>query len=296
MMPSIFRRRRGFSLAEVLVTMGILGILGVALTRLLLTQGRFADHQNALRNARAVSRQSLNVLMSDLRMVQDSGGIDSAATDGSGIRVIVPYRFGLNCGVAGDANVVSMLPVDSLVLEQAVYAGFAWRNAFGRYTVVYPDNPLTTDAPVSTGSSAQCTGNAAGQAQIRLTSVSGRSGVMLDLSPSQPAAPLGQAIFMFQRITYSFAASSAFPGKIGLWRTVQGGTAEEIVAPFDSDARFRFWTAGADTSVLSPPDLSDIRGVDVVFAANSTYTPTGRTSVAKSKVVTSMFFKNVRSY
>jgi prepilin-type N-terminal cleavage/methylation domain-containing protein len=289
-------RHRGFSLAEVLVTMGILGILGVALTRLLLTQGRFADHQNALRNARAVSRQSLNVMLSDLRMVQDSGGIDSAATDGKAIRVVVPYRFGLNCGIAGGKQVVSMLPVDSLVLAQSVYAGYGWRNALGRYTLVYPTNPLTTDAPVATSSSAQCTGNAAGQAQIRLTSIAGRTGTMFDLTPTAALAPQGQAIFLFQRITYSFAASTAFPGKIGLWRTIQGGASEEIVAPFDADARFRYWTAGADTSVTSPPALSNIRGVDVVFSANSTYTPSGRTSAAQSKVVTSMFFKNVRNY
>lgn len=295
MTPSL-RSRRGFSLAEVLVTTVVLGIVGLALTQLLLNQGRFADLQNAQRNARAVSRQSLNVMLSDLRMVQDSGGIDSAATDGTAIRVIVPYRYGLNCGVAGGMTVASMLPVDSAVLAQAVYRGFGWRNALGRYTIVMPENPLTTNAPVASSSPTQCTGNAAGQAQIRLATVAGRQGEIMDLSPSAAAAPIGQAVFLFQRITYSFGPSTAFTGKVGLFRAVEGGTTEEIVAPFDDDARFKFWTTGADTSVDSPPALSDIRGVDVVFSGNSTYVPTGRSSVAKSKVVTSMFFKNVRSY
>ncbi len=288
--------RIGYSLAELMVAMTVIGLLGVAFTRLLVTQGRFADQQNALRSARGVARQGMNVMMSELRMVQDSGGIDSAATDGKAIRVLVPYRFGLNCGVSLGKSVVSMLPVDSLVLAQAVYAGYAWRSQAGRYTVVYPGSPLGADAPVASADDQQCRGSNLGQAQIRRVSVAGRSGLELDITPPEPSAPQGQAVFFFQRITYSFAPSSAFPGQYGLWRSAQGGASEELVAPFDSTARFRYWSGTAATAVASPPALAEIRGVDVEFAGKSTYAPAGRVSPAKSTVIASIFFKNVRAY
>ena len=69
------RRRRGFSLVELLVAFTLVAILGLMLTRFLLAQSRFTEHQHALREARMVSRHALNILESELRMVQDSGGI-----------------------------------------------------------------------------------------------------------------------------------------------------------------------------------------------------------------------------
>jgi prepilin-type N-terminal cleavage/methylation domain-containing protein len=288
--------RRGFSLTELLVAMTIFAILGALLTRALLTQGRFADQQNAARLSRMVARQGMNILESEMRMVQDSGGIEVAAADGKSIRVLVPYRFGLNCGVAGGKTVVSMLPVDSLSLAQARYAGFAWRNQLSRYQTVTPAAPAGADAPAASASATQCTGSGAGQSQIATLTLNGRSGAVLDVSPAQATAPKGQPVFFFQRVTYTFAASTLFPGKVGLYRAVQGGTSEEIMAPFDTLARFKYWTQNAAASVASPPALALIRGVDVVFSAQSSYTPMGKTTPTRSTVVASIFFRNVRAF
>ena len=290
------RTPRGFTLTEILVAMTIFGVIGALFTRALLTQGRIADQQNAARAARMVARQGMNLLESELRMVQDSGGIEVAAADGKTIRVLVPYRSGLNCGVAGGKTVVSMLPVDSLSLAQAKYAGFAWRNQVGRYTTVTPAAPLGADAPVTSVSPTQCTGAAAGQAQIKTLTLNTRSGAVLDVSPSQASAPKGQPVFFYQRITYNFTTSVLFPGKVGLFRTVQGGTTEEIMAPFDTAARFKYWTQSATASVAAPPALALIRGVDVVFVASSSYTPMGKTAPTKSTVVASIFFRNTRAF
>jgi hypothetical protein len=290
--------RAGFSLAELIIAFTLLGILGAAFTRVMVSQGRFSDQQNALRNARTVSRQGMNVLVSEARMVQDTLGIDSASTDGKTIRMIVPYRFGLNCGVSGSKNVVSMLPVDSVALAQAVYAGWAYRNQAGSYTMPVVPAPLGADAPTASADAAQCTGNGPGQAQLRTLTIGGRAGQVLDISPAvaHPTAPRSQAVFFYQRITYSFKASVAFPGWNGLYRSVQGGTEDELVAPFDTSARFKYWTAGAAASVAAPPALGLIRGVDVVFVGRSSYTPLGKTAPSKTTVVASIFFKNVRSY
>lgn len=289
-------RRPGFTLVELLVAMTIFAVLGMLFTRALLTQGRIADQQNAARSARTVARQGMNLLESEIRMVQDSGGIELAAADGKTIRVLVPYRSGLNCGVAGGKTVVSMLPVDSLSLAQARYAGFAWRNQVSRYTTVTPAAPLGADAPVTSASPAQCTGSAAGQAQIATLTLNGRSGAILDVTPAQANAPKGQPVFFYQRITYTFASSGLFPGQYGLYRTVEGGVAEEIMAPFDDLARFKYWTQSAAASVAAPPALALIRGVDVVFSARSSYTPMGRTSPTRTTVVASIFFRNTRAF
>ena len=288
-------QRPAFSLAEILVTLTILGIVGAIFTRILLSQGRFADQQNALRGARMVSRQAMNVLEAEIRMVQDSGGIDSATTDGRTIRVLVPYRFGLNCGVSGGRSVVSMLPVDSLSLAQARYAGFAWRSHTGTYTTVFRASAL--DDPITAGDPAQCTGSGASQAQIRTLSLNGRAGAVLSVT-SQPTAPKGQAVFFFQRITYTFKTSTAFPSQLGLFRTAQGGAIDEIMAPFDTTARFRYFRRGAGNtsfvSVAAPPALALIRGIDIEFAGQSGYIPIGKVSPSKSTVRASIFFRNVR--
>jgi len=132
--------------------------------------------------------------------------------------------------------------------------------------------------------------------QIRTLTLAGRSGQVLDIKPSQITAPKGEPVFFFQRVTYSFANSALFPGAFGLYRTVQGGTSEELMAPFDTSSRFKYWTTGATASVSAPPALGLIRGIDVVFVGRSSYTALGKTSPSKSTVVASIFFKNVRNY
>lgn len=289
--PRLVRRtRRAFTLVEVLVAFTLAGLLGAMITRFIVSQGRFTDQQSALRGARAVSRQAMNVLESELRMVQDSGGIDIASADGRTIRVLVPYRFGLICGVWLTRTVVSMLPVDSLSLAQARYAGFAWRNNPGVYQTQFSASP-----PVPAAYSALCTGSLFFQAGIRTMSLNGRSGAVLDIEPALPLAPVGSAVFFFQRVTYEFKASQAFSGRLGLYRTVEGGATEELIAPFDSTARFKYWTRGATASVAAPPAVSLIRGVDVVLAGRSGYSPTSRGSTIKSTVIASIFFRNVRA-
>jgi hypothetical protein len=185
--------------------------------------------------------------------------------------------------------------VDSLSLAQATYAGYAWRSPQGNYTVVVPPAPAGADRPTVSPDSAQCTGSGSGQARVRTLKMNNRSGQVLDITPTAPTALQGQIVFFYQRIIYKFAASTAFPGTIGLWRVVQGGTTDELMAPFDTSARFKYWTSGATASVAAPPALALIRGLDVVLASQSRYTPAGKTSPLKSTVVASLFFRNVRA-
>jgi type II secretory pathway pseudopilin PulG len=280
--------RAGFSLVELLVAFTLVAILGLMLTRFLLAQSRFTEHQHALREARMVSRNALNILESELRMVQDSGGLEVAAADGKTIRALVPYHFGLFCGTVGTKSVVSMLPVDSLMAAQAVFAGYAWRSQAGAYTNVF------TSAPTTSTSATQCTGNGATQAGIRTFSLSGRTGSVMDVSPAATGAVTGQPVFFFQRVTYEFKASARVPGTYGLYRTVEGGSSEELLALFDAAARFKYWTANATASVAAPPSLALIRGLDVVLSSQSSTSTRSSGEPATSEVVATIFFRNVR--
>ncbi|HEY9230134.1 MAG TPA: type II secretion system protein, partial [Gemmatimonadaceae bacterium] len=177
------RSRRAFTLAEMLISMVIVTIIGGALTRVLTSQTRFYERESALRTARSIARGATNVLLADLRMVQDSGSVDSVTANGRTIRILVPYRFGLVCATNGSRTTVSMLPTDSSTVALSVYQGFGWRDSTsGRYTYVTRNNPNTpAGLPTASGSSADCTGNGTGQAQIRTVTTNGRSGEILDI-------------------------------------------------------------------------------------------------------------------
>src|SRR5919202_1930747 len=132
--------RRGMTLAEVMIALVLIAIVGAMFTKMLVAQGRFYNSQYAQRTARSVARAPMNLLLSELRMVQDQGGVAAAAADGKRVRLKVPYRFGVVCATTGGATVASMLPADSSV--SATYAGWSWRASDGSYTEV-----AAADAP-----------------------------------------------------------------------------------------------------------------------------------------------------
>ena len=286
--------RRGFSLIELLVAVVLLGIVGGALSRLMVDQMRFFDRVQVQRGARSAARNSMNVMLSELRMVQDSGGIIDIGTDNKSITALVPYRFGVICATSGTTTTVSMLPGDSLTLSLAVYGGYGWRSrSTGRYTLVQ-----TTSTPGASASATKCTGTGSGEAGISTVTINGRTGNIYDITSSSIPTTMGpgQPIMFFQKIKYSFASSSLFPGKYGLFRTVNDGTPEELMAPYASSARFRYYQAGDDTSRTTAPSLANIRGVALVLTTEGARKAAGQTSDSQNQMVTSIFFKNVRAY
>jgi prepilin-type N-terminal cleavage/methylation domain-containing protein len=290
--------RKGFTLNEVMISLVILSVIGAAFTRILMYQTRYLAHETSLRTARSVARTANNILLADLRAVQDSGGVDSVGVGGQFIRILVPYRFGLVCATSALVTTVSMLPVDSATIALSVYKGFAWRDSLtGRYHYIMPSDPTGADIP-TTGVGPTCTGNGTNQAQIRSVSTSGRSANILEVkSPAASGATVAAPVFFFQKVSYSFKASGVYTNAFGLYRNVEGGTDEELVAPFDSTAaRFRFYSPGDDTSRVVPPTVDQIRGVELVLAALSPVKSSNRASKPMQKVVTSVFFKNVRAY
>jgi type II secretory pathway pseudopilin PulG len=263
------------TIVELLCALVILGLFGSAAVRLLLSQSSFYDKQLKQREARSVSRASVNVMVSELRMAESSGAVESVSADAITLRV--PYTMGMFCGNASGASVIALLPTDSTVLANAAPSGHAWRDVRGTYT--YTNAAVTAAA----GNAAVCTA-------ANITALSG--GGVIAVTPALPSASAGDVVFLYQRLRYEFADSGVLPGRRALWRViVDTGARDELAAPFDNSSRFRFFQFDRDTSDATA-NAADVRGIELVFDATSQTARAGATSAERAPLRTSVFFNN----
>lgn len=296
-MPRLRSARRGFTLPEIVVALTILGIIGLAMVRLIISQSGFTENQMALRNARTVSRNAMNIMLTDLRMVQDNGGLIGAATDS--ITVRVPMAFGLYCG--SGSKTVSLLPVDSAMTALGQYDGWAIRDSVAEtYSYKDANAPMALSA-LPTGNATICTDSVAGPG-ILSAPYGARVGRIVDMpdSPGGTASP-GWPVFVYQVVTYRFEPSSAFAGRTGLFRKIKTGNnntnwnSDEIIAPFDTSAKFRFYVLNADTAQSAVPAvLNNVRGLQLVLSGSSARSTQGNANAKMAQLVTGVFFKNRR--
>jgi len=287
--------RRGFTLVELLLSLIVTAIVGGALVRMVLSQARFMDQQEAWRGARSVARGGINRLVSDLRVVEAVRGVEAAAAGGQDFTIRVPYAFGIMCRTAATVTTVSLLPVDSAMFAAPGYSGFAWRDTAGVYTYV-----PSTVLPVIPGTAADCTGALpTGFPITTLGSINGSPpGQVVNLGSAaalSPVPPVGSLIFLYRRVRYEFKNSAMLPGRTGLWRTTldMGGTTEELAAPFASTARVKFYRLNSATSEMAvPAQLSEVRGLELVLDGMSERTPGGSSAPKTANVITSVFFEN----
>jgi len=277
------RARRGFTLIELLVGVVLFAIVGAALTKLLTVQGRFFDRQGQANAARNVSRASLNRVISDFRMIEATGAIISATSTTLDLRI--PYAIGVECADNSGLTHLTLLPVDSTTYANSSFYGYAWRSSTtGKYTYVEGGGTA-----LQAGTPAVCTG-------VNITSVPG--GKVVGVQPTLPvSAGLGTPTFLYERVKYELKASVAVPGKIGLWRTLvrpNGNLTEELVAPFASTAKWRFYTlnGGAVAQDNPPADLTTIRGLELHLDGLSEYAVGGQATTESAPFTTAVFFKN----
>jgi len=288
--------RRGFTLVELLISMIVTAIIGAALVRMVLSQTRFMDQQEAWREARSVSRGGINRLLSDLRAVEagvaaGTGGLRVAAAGGQDFTVRVPYAFGVLCGIAANVYTVSLLPVDSTMFAQAGYTGFALRNKAGVYTY-HSSNVLSVP-----GTAALCL-NGVYDSIHTVPALNGSpAGKVANLQRTAgsilPAPDRGSIVYLYRDIRYEFKASTVIPGRTGLWRTrVSGGTTEELAAPFDATARVNFYNLDAMPAQAAVPPLENVRGLELKLNGMSERTPAGSAAPKTANMTTSVFFEN----
>ena len=274
-------RRPGFTLVEVLIALVLTAIVGAAVTSVFMSQNAYYDAQEKISSARAVSRAAINMLLTELRAVETTDGLIAAGPDS--LRVKVPFALGVSCGSLH----VSLLPVDSAVLAQALprYAGYQWRDpATGTYSSVAGGTIATV-----TGSN-PCT-TATYPIRTTFSDMSHRGRVMLLPTGTVPTATV---VLLYQVITYRFDDSALVPGERGLWREVEGiaGTAEELAAPFDETAHFRFYELDNTSAQDAPPtDIDDLRGVELVMTGRSDRPGAGG-SERTTPLTTAIFFRN----
>lgn len=227
-------RSRGFTLTEMLVALILASVLGGIVTKSLVSTSRFYSQDSGQRAARVVARSATSLIESELRMVEVAGGLVNG--DSASITVRVPFAMGILCTNGGSAAQASLLPMDSLAYATAGFSGFAVRAAAGTYTI------SETGVSRGAGTASICTA-------ASITTLTG--GLVVSLVPA-PATTFaaGSPVILFQRITYRFAASTVLPGRRALWRDVAAtGVSEELAAPFDATARFRFYVLDRDTEI-----------------------------------------------
>lgn len=275
---TILRARPGFTLIELLIATTLLAVIGAAITGLFVTQSKYFDQQQKLAFARSVTRSAGNIMLSEMRMIDKDSGVTAASPTSVTLRV--PYMMGVVCNNVGSLT-ISTVPVDSLIYANAVFAGFAWRRPTGKWAY----QPTGT-APVP-GAVATCTGN---RVSVINPVVTQR---VLVLTPNAPNAKIGEPVFLYQNVRYYFASSTSVPGRIGLFRQIPGTTTnEEIVAPFDNAAKFRFFVLDRDTAQNNAPsNLRTITGIQLVLDAVSEK-PNKDGTYTTVPVRTAVFFKN----
>ena len=106
-------RRHGFTLPEMLVAMVLLSIVGAAIVRILVLQTHLFQKATAQRATRVVTRSAMNVINSDLRMIEPSNGIVSASS--TALLVRAPYALGIVCATV--TSVASGVKRVTIVLQ-----------------------------------------------------------------------------------------------------------------------------------------------------------------------------------
>lgn len=271
--------RRGFTLVELLIATIVAGILGTALARLLVNDSKFVARQEAMLSARSTARTAMNWLATELRMIADSGLI---AASGNSVTLRVPYAFGVICERSSNLLLVSLMPTDSLTYATAVADGLAWRRSTGQYqTIPGVGVSTSTDDSVCTADSVRIMPDG------QLVGLSGTPAG----APHQP--PVGSIGYLYQMVTYQFAASTDLPGRIALWRQAGSAANEELVAPFDASAGFGFLVGSSLDALDSPPaNLETVSGLELRLVGASEFTPRGASGPQTFELTTQLRFVN----
>jgi len=288
--------RRGFSLVEIITALTILAIIGGAMTRMLLSQTRGYQYDNGGRRSRTAARSAMNIMITDLRMTQDNGGVSYLdATNHRRVDVRVPVAFGVVCQVTGSSVAMAITPVDSFQLATIRFGGYAVRDATtGIYSYV-------SGGTLSSVNAGTCHGSGVSIFADTIT-MGGRTGAVVQATGTPPAGTaVGSMAMLWQTVRYSFDSSKVYPKRAGLYRIVSNATSadtSELIAPFSWNARFSYFTNPAqlkDTATTTvPADLNTVRGLKILLAAEAADTVAGYTGPKKSPLTTAVFFKNTR--
>lgn len=272
-------KRAGMMLVELLVTLVILGLVGAVITGLFLTQSRLFGSQDARREARTASQSAVNVMLTELRMVDAVGGV--IAADDKSVSLRVPYALGVVCSSSATETMVSLFPTDNVgSADDWALTGYAWRDEAGLYQ-------YRTASVGTTGAAAACA--SAGIAVVP-------DGQAIKLEPGDAMAPSGAPVILYRRITYDFREVPGAPGSVELWRMVEGANTveESIGGPFNAESSgFRYYVLDrAEPEDVAPANPAEIRGLELILDGRSRRPGPGGVEPQTARYATAVFFHN----
>lgn len=278
--------RRGLTLVELLISMIVVAILGTILTRVLVDDSKFVSRQDAMMSARQTSRAALNTMIGELRMVSEDGLL---ALEPDSVTFLLPYMFGVSCGDDGGGNLIaSFTPPDSLMYANAAPEGLARRDGNSNYVM-----RSMTGATVLTDPTTCTTRNVGTIPGGRMMTITGIPAS--ELPPTSTDLSPGTIVYLYQTVTYKFAASVDLPGRLALWRRAGAGPLEELVAPFDTVAGFGCLT-GPDLDLVACTSsltmLDEARGLELRLVGESDVTPRGSSGPQTFDLTTRVTFLN----
>ncbi|MFI4978480.1 MAG: PilW family protein [Solirubrobacterales bacterium] len=276
---------RGYSIAELLVALVIAGIVGIALSKLIINQSRFLQSQDNYRQARSGARSALTIPTDELRMVTSSGDssvLIQASKDSFSVRV--PIAYGIVCGQSGGSTHIALFPTDSATYANATPTGYVWRDFTGMLHFV---RPITS---VAAGSATVCS---SAVPAIAVLSATGWPATVVAVQPSVLADSSGSVAYLYRQIRYVFATSGQLPGRRALWRVlVPANTRDELVAPFDTSAHFEYLVGDALVPTQTPAVLDSVEGVRFVMVSASQQNAPGGSAPVTFNLTTDILFRN----
>jgi Tfp pilus assembly protein PilW len=266
----------GMTIIELLVGITVATLIMGGVVGLFINQTRLFGEWESQQTARETVGAASQVLISDLRRLETSGGIESATA--SAVTIRIPFAIGLVCASDASSTTASLLPVDSLSYASAVASGYAVRGGSG-YTY------HTTLTSVSAGTESTCTTAAS------IATVTG--GQVIAVAPGAGTnVASGTPIFLYQRVTYQFQTTAAGSALV---RTVLGGsnTSETVVETLvPAGTKFRFFILSSTTAQDAvPADLTTIRGFELALEGKGSYAPPGK-AVPSSDLAQKVFPMN----
>ncbi len=223
--------RAGASLAELLVAMVMLGVIGAAATNSLTQQGRVRTRVVARLVAEAQLREAIAPLLADLGAASPAAGDFTAgqATDTT-VELRVAAAEAFVCALDGGDPATVHLVLLSSMLGRSIAAGdMAWLYDGESWTGAPVERVAAVGAPVD-----GCTQRSAAAASL----------VRVTLGGAAPRAT-GAAVRFTRRIRYSFYRASDGNTYLGLraWSASTGGFAsvQPVAGPLDrAGSRFRY--------------------------------------------------------
>jgi hypothetical protein len=204
----------------------------------------------------------------ELRRIEASGLL--AATTHS-IVLRVPAEVGVVCANGAGETVIAALPSAPDPDDFTTVSGIGWYETDGEFAL--------SEAAVAVRPAAS---SACAASSIDLPAGT----TFLAVTPAPPAAHVGAAAVLFERVEYALRTSGRTSDTLSLWRTADGA-AREVIASVSGDATFRFFVdASAVATTTVPAPLARVRGIELTL-------PTARAAGGQGRTVpTAVFFRS----